>query len=201
MDSQKQRRSIRLPDYDYSQPGAYFITICTHQKQPLFGTIADELVTLSRYGIIAQQCWLNLPRLFPQIELDEFVFMPNHMHGVIIINCRGEAFPDRITEESMHIEPSYRVAPGFTNPAGNASPGRVPHGTQSGSVGAIIQNYKSSTTRRINAIRKTPGGILWQRNYYEHIIRNQHSLEEIREYIQANPSVWLRDKYNVEMDL
>jgi len=195
-DSERHRRSIRLREYDYTLAGGYFITICTHQRQPLFGTITDGVVTLSRAGEIVRQCWLDLPRSFPFVELDAFVVMPNHMHGVIVLitdhnrgNGEGEAFPLNLGCETQAI-------------TGNASPLRpqlhLACGTRSGSLPAIIQNYKSDSTRKVNKHNKTPGSPLWQRNYYEYVIRNHYSLDEIRDYIEANPSTWLRDEYNAD---
>ena len=189
---EKHRRSIRLREYDYTQPGAYFITVCAYRKQSLFGTITDGVVTLSRCGEIVRQCWLNLPRCFPSIELDAFVVMPNHMHGTIMVTdgpvayCeQGEAFPTRTDNKAQ-------------TRTGNASPLHTPHGTDPGSICAIVQNFKSVSTRKVNRANRTPGVPLWQRNYYEHVIRNDHSLHEIRDYIEGNPCAWLRDEYNAD---
>jgi REP element-mobilizing transposase RayT len=169
------RRSIRLKGYDYSAEGACFVTICTRNRECLFGQIADGIMVLNEHGEIATRCWLEIPDHFPQVELDEYIVMPNHLHGVLVIRCRGEAFG-----------------------APNASPlpPQPPHGTQPGSLGAIIQNYKSISTRKINHQRKSPGTPVWQRNYYEHVVRNEKSLDDIRSYILSNPSCWDQDEEN-----
>ncbi|PIU54770.1 MAG: hypothetical protein COS88_06605 [Chloroflexi bacterium CG07_land_8_20_14_0_80_51_10] len=165
------RRSIRLKGYDYSQAGAYFVTICTKDRGCLFGEIIDGEMVLNPFGEVVQACWDDLPRHYPHVELDAFVIMPNHLHGIIIIR-RGEAFV-----------PS------------NASP-LHPHGTQPGSLGAIIQNFKSVSTRKINRSTRNPGNKSWQRNYYEHVIRNEKSLNTIRCYIIENPLRWADDPEN-----
>ncbi|WNZ26256.1 transposase [Leptolyngbya sp. NK1-12] len=177
------RRSIRLKGYDYTTAGAYFITLCTHQRECLFGTIEDGQMQLSLLGQIVQSCWLRLPQHFQSVELDAFVVMPNHVHGIIWLggmDCRGEAFAPRLIASSQDIHT-------------NASP-PPKDGTQPGSIGAIVQNFKSVSTRRINQLRKTAGRPVWQRNYYERIIRDQRALQNIRRYIQNNPLSWWQDQ-------
>jgi putative transposase len=187
----KHRRSIRLPDYDYTQAGAYFITICTHERPPLLGSIVDGAVTLTRSGEIVRKCWTDIPRHFPSVKLDEFVVMPNHLHGILWITTasvaprEGEAFPTK-PEDALQTR------------GGNASPLHMPVGTAPGSIGAIMQNFKSVTTRRINQLNRTRGTSLWQRDFYEHVIRNDESLNEIRQYIIYNPETWLRDEYHAD---
>jgi putative transposase len=185
------RRSIRLLGYDYSQPGAYFITICTQDGECLF----DDPV-LSR---VAETMWQQIPSHFGQVALDASVIMPNHMHGVLIISdiaivgARHSPQDSRLTTHPA----SGAVGPDTHNLSRNASPlPCVPAGAPSGSLGAIIGNFKSVTTRRINQIRKTPGMTVWQRNYYEHIIRDDRALQAIRKYIRDNPLRWHLDRYN-----
>src|SRR6266496_5868237 len=127
------RRSIRLPGYDYGQPGAYFVTICTYQRTCILGSVQDDFVLLSPSGRKAEQCWRDLPDHFMYIELDAFVIMPNHLHGIIIIR-------DRNTGKSEQ--------PGSVNLSRQQSS----KGTQSGSLNALIQNFKSVSTRKINQI-------------------------------------------------
>lgn len=182
------RRSIRLKGYDYSPAGAYFVTICAHCRECLF----DDAV-LRR---VAESHWRALPKHFPNVVLDEWIVMPNHLHGVIVIADdarRGEAFPDapsnaKASSSSENESPANVVG-------GNASP-LPPRGVTPNSLGAIIGNYKAVTTRRINAIRHTPGAPVWQRNYYEHIIRNEKELNRIRAYIINNPANWEADDEN-----
>lgn len=179
----KHRRSIRLREFDYTQPGAYFITICSEGKLATFGHISEGIVTLTRAGQIVQRCWLALPRLFPFVELDEYVVMPNHMHGNLFI------------VEGPTGAPSAKPDSALTAYSKNAPFIRTPHGTSSGSICAVIQNFKSVSTRRVNRLNGTPGVPLWQRNYYEHIIRNDESLNDIRQYIIDNPEAWTTDEY------
>ncbi len=191
------RRSIRLPGYDYTQVGAYFVTICTHDGECLF----DDPI-LRR---VAETLWQQIPSHCSQVSLDASVVMPNHMHGVLIISdiatvgarhsevdCGFPRFPPLMHEMSLTAIPAG-------NPTGTlrgASP--LPAGAPSQSLGAIIGNYKSVTTRCINQIRKTPGMTIWQRNYYERIVRTERALNAIREYILDNPARWHLDKYNAQ---
>ncbi|MCS7283483.1 MAG: transposase [Anaerolineae bacterium] len=170
------RRSIRLRGYDYTQPGAYFVTICTHGREPLFGTVVDGEMRVNEWGAIVREEWFRTAQLRPYVMLyeDEFVVMPNHVHGIIWIV--GET-----------VGATRRVAPTTTIP---------PAGPVAGSVGAIIGQFKSAVTKRINILRATPGAPVWQRNYYEHIIRNERALDAIRRYIAENPLRWHLDRYN-----
>ncbi len=177
-----QRRSIRLQGYDYSQAGAYFVTICAHKKECLFGKIVNDAVQLNEWGKMIVTCWEAIPEHFPNVELDAFVVMPNHVHGIMMIQGgRGEAFA-----EVARWKTPDRSA--------NASPLRP--GTQANSLGAIVQNFKSVSTRKINQLRGTAGLTIWQRNYYEHIIRGENELNRIRQYISDNPLHWVLDKEN-----
>ncbi|MFM7450600.1 MAG: transposase [Leptolyngbyaceae cyanobacterium] len=150
------RRSIRLQGYDYSQLGFYFVTICTWQREHLLGDVINFNVKLSRFGEAIQYNWRILPNKFKALEIDEFVIIPNHIHGIL-----------HITQDNQD------------------------------SLSEIVRNFKTSSARRVNQLRGTKGIPVWQRNYYEHIIRDQNSLEKIREYISNNPLVWKRDKLNL----
>ncbi len=176
--------SIRLRGYNYSQAGAYFVTICTRNRQCLFGEIVDGVMQLNNVGEIVKSVWVGLPNHFPDIALDAFVVMPNHIHGII---NRGEASAD---ENRSTVSNTKRA---------NASPlqsSYPPHGTYPGSLGAIVQNFKSVSTRKINHLKKIPEMPVWQRNYYEHVIRNEKSLNSIRRYISENPQRWTYDEEN-----
>lgn len=173
------RRSIRLAGYDYTQAGAYFITICTHKRQNLFGDIVNGEMILNEYGKIAANSWQELARHFPHITLGEWVIMPNHVHGIIVIG-RGEAPAD--DQSTTTLSDNRRVL--------RPSP---PNGTDPGSVGAIVQNYKSVASRKINKLRSTAGAPVWQRNYWEHIIRNEQAYQRIANYIINNPAQWGAD--------
>jgi REP element-mobilizing transposase RayT len=185
------RQSIRIRGYDYTQASAYFVTLCTHQRRCLFGQIVDGAMYLNCSGQFIQTCWKNLPNHFPFIELDVFVVMPNHIHGIIIIT-------EKTISSSVGAKHS---CPDISNAreslSKNASPcPALPKGTKSGSLGAIVQNFKSVSTRKINRINSTLGETIWQRNYHEHIIRDQSSLHHIRQYITNNPQSWTEDPEN-----
>lgn len=174
-DSQIQhRRSIRLKEYDYGQTGAYFVTIVTQGRECLFGEITNDEMKLSRFGEIAHAEWFKTAELRSNVKLwgDEFVVMPNHIYGIIWII-------DNIGAERC------------------SAPTRLPRVIR-GSLGAIVRVYKSAVTYAVNEMRGTRGTPVWQRNYYEHIIRNQADLENIYKYIQYNPIQWAKDEENPE---
>jgi putative transposase len=176
--NQHQRHSIRLAEYDYTLPGAYFVTIVTHQREYIFGKIHETQVHLTPIGETALACWLGIPVHFHNVSLDEFVIMPNHIHGIIIINdvsSVGTRHASSLQKPSQHDKP---------------------HGPKPNSLGAIIGNFKSAVSKRINEQRTAPGAPVWQRNYYEHIIRDEKDLNSIRKYILENPMQWVEgDEY------
>ncbi len=192
------RRSIRLPNYDYSQSGAYFITICTHQREWLFGEILNEKMLLNEFGNIARNEWLETPKIRPNLELGEFIIMPNHIHGIIWIKDElskgvsgGEDEVDRKgvlqyaprskgTEHRAPTKHHITTVEKFGKPTSNSIP-------------TIIRSFKAATTKQINITRKLPGFAVWQRNYYEHIIRNEKDLNNITQYIKNNPKNWEKD--------
>jgi putative transposase len=165
------RRSIRLKDYDYSQAGAYFITICTYNKECLFGKVVNGEMALNEYGKAVEREWLRTTEIRPNLELDEFIIMPNHMHGIVVI-----------------VESNVGAT--------GRSP--LPKGPTPKSMGAIVAGFKSSATKHINNLRSTPYKPVWQRNYYEHVIRNESDLSEIQEYIVNNPLKWDLDRENLQ---
>jgi len=181
------RRSIRLQHYDYASPGGYFVTICSHERQCLFGEISDGEMHLNAWGRIIRDEWLRTPAMRSNVELDEYVIMPNHFHGIILINATNDncvgadcVRPIHDAEEcGAHIGAPVQLV-----------------GRQPGSLGSIIAGFKSAVTRHINELRKTPGAPVWHRNYYEHVIRNEKDLGLIREYIVNNPQKWDEDENN-----
>jgi REP element-mobilizing transposase RayT len=198
-----QRRSIRLSDYDYTQEGAYFVTICTHQHVCLFGDVIDAEVMLSTLGCVVLEEWERTALSRPYVTLDEFVVMPNHVHGIIIIDYGVAKLPD--VTKSRDVGATRRVAQPDPIYVSDAQPSprathRVaptrPNGPVPGSIGAIVGQFKSISAKRINRIRETPGAPAWQRNFYEHVIRDEKSLNAIREYIQYNPARWAEDQEN-----
>ena len=173
------RRSIRLKGYDYTHAGAYFVTICTHDRQCLFGEVVDGIVQLNAFGEIVRDEWLRTADVRPNVELDTFVVMPNHIHGIIVLR-------DNDGRGTLHGRGTLQRAPTieqFGKPTSNSIP-------------TIVRLFKSATTKRINERRGTPGSPVWQRNYYEHIIRHEESLNRIRQYILDNPLSWAMDREN-----
>ena len=168
------RRSIRLKGYDYAQPGAYFVTICTQHRACLFGAVVDGEMRLNELGRIVRDEWLKTAKLRPRVVLDEFVVMPNHVHGIIMV------VDDDGGRGTLQRAPTIE---------------RFGKST-SDSIPTIVRLFKSATTRRINQHRGTPGTLVWQRNYYEHIIRNEQTLNRIRRYIVENPLRWHLDREN-----
>ena len=178
-DSNNLRRSIRLREYDYSQGGAYFITICTNNKQCFFGHVVNGEMQLNQAGFSIQTTWDELPQRFDNLELDEFITMPNHIHGIVVLR-RG----DPCDRPSSDYSPSLK---------------EHPKGTLPDTLGRIVQAFKSiSTNKYINGVKQHGWppfpNKLWQRNYWDHVIRHETELNIIREYIRANPTQWKTDK-------
>jgi len=171
------RHSIRLKEHDYGHPGAYFVTVCTRHRECLFGEVVEGKVVLSTFGKIVEDEWHRTKQLRQGVDLDAFIVMPNHFHAIITLT----GFPMFANRRgTMHRAPTPKLEQ-FGRPTSNSIP-------------TIIRGIKSSVTQRINALRGAPGQPVWQRNYYEHVIRNEIDLEEIREYIQNNPLKWLEDE-------
>lgn len=183
------RRSIRLKGYDYTQPGAYFITLCAQDRIHLFGRIRNGEMKLNEFGKIVSGEWERTAEMRPNIRTADFVVMPNHIHGILVIAddddgdiCRG----------TLQRAPTDKRAPtGKRAKTENIEQFGKP---VSNSVPTIIRGFKSATTKRINQLRNTPRLPVWQRNYYEHIIRNDTSYHQITEYIRLNPARWEEDR-------
>jgi REP element-mobilizing transposase RayT len=161
------RRSIRLKGYEYSRPGTYFVTICTRDRECLFGNVSDGQMVLNNAGRIIERAWKDLPTRFPSVELDVFGVMPNHVHGIIAIVGAG-------------------LAPPKTKGAASSAP----------TLGDVVRAFKSISAIRVNRHLSRSGQPLWQRNYYEHIIRTDDEQNRIQQYIRDNPMGWLEDREN-----
>ena len=193
------RRSVRLHGYDYSQPGEYFVTLCTHRMQALFGRVVDGLMQLNDFGKVADEEWRKSAAIRRETELDDWVVMPNHVHGIIrIVDVTGRgARPYALTTHGQKGVGAQGLAPvrdaGAAQSAGrvNRIPPRRPR-----SLASFVAGLKSAVKVRINELRRTPGADVWQRNYHEHVIRSPHELEIIRDYIRHNPLRWACDRYN-----
>ena len=178
------RRSIRLKNYDYSQPGAYFVTVCTHNRDSLFGHIHENAMIMNEAGVMIDRWWRELPKKYPMVDTDDYMVMPNHFHGIVAI-----------------VGAALRGRPDGSDPniAGDR-PGGQPHRVAP-TLGDMIDWFKTMTTndyiRGVKQCQWRPfPGKLWQRNYYEHVIRNEHDLNAIREYVVNNPASWEKDNEN-----
>jgi len=184
------RRSIRLKGYDYTQAGAYFVTIVAWQREMLFGDIVNGEMVLNRKGYIVRDAWFDLPNHYPHVELGAFVIMPNHVHGIIVLIDDGRGGSAVIGET---IVPDDLIK--GKNPMPNKQ--TRPYVTvKRHGLPEIVRAFKSFSSRRINRIRRTNGIPIWQRNYYERIIRNEPEMDRIHRYIEANPSMWADDDEN-----
>ncbi len=179
---QHHRRSTRLKGYDYAAEGLYFITLCTAQRQGLFGAVVDGHMELNLLGQIVANEWMKTPQIRSDFDLDGWVVMPNHIHGIVVINSLNQPH-DAIAPVGAH-----RHAPQDASPKTGIAY-RRPH-----SVSSFIAGFKSATTKQINIQRNAARTPVWQRNYYDHIIRSEDSLHHIQTYIQNNPATWQKDQ-------
>lgn len=208
------RQSLCLPQWDYRRPGAYFVTVCTHNRMHLFGEVVDGNMVLNPHGRIVVEEWRHTEQVRDNVMLDAFVVMPNHVHGIICITANpGNDCPDpgghpsprssnpstddtganpRRDSLTMNpCDPSMHPYPAL-NPHGR--PRRSFGGAVAGSLSTIMRQSKSMVTKRINRRRGMPGAPVWQRNFYERIVRNRRALNRIRTYIHQNPAQWHRDR-------
>ena len=193
------RRSIRLPGYDYSAEGEYFVTLVTKDRECLFGEVIDEEMRLNESGKIVKEEWLKTTVIRSNVETleDEFVIMPNHIHGIIRIFGEsidgqnevqvGEQQDAGMSRGDLQEEKNVFVRAYSYTPLQNPNRFRSP----SKSVGSIVRGFKTSVTTLINTLRGTPGKPVWLRNYYEHIITTDKEYVYIVNYIQENPMNWV----------
>jgi len=179
------RRSIRLRGYDYAQAGAYFVTIVTKDRMCLFGEIVGDEMRPNQFGRIVEATWSALPEHYSGVECDVFMVMPNHVHGIIaLVDDDGGG----ATDVGAGLKPARGVA---------AAPNSVRAGFKPApTLPEIVRAFKTFSARRVNELRATPGTTVWQRNYYEHVVRGENELDRIREYIANNPLQWEMDREN-----
>ncbi len=214
----QRRKPLRLPSYDYSQAGAYFVTVCTHKRLSLFGSIVEGEMHLNDIGRIVHQTWAALPARFPRIDLDAFIIMPNHIHGIIVLGANPEdesgtrqaaRIGDGVDSGAQQAAP-LPVNPGFVVPSISdsdvtsgrgaaccAPSDRASHPPSAPTLGVIMRAFKSTSAIACNRALGRTGEPFWQRGYYEHIIRNDRGLDRIRRYIANNPANWTKDPENV----
>jgi REP element-mobilizing transposase RayT len=169
------RKNIRLKDYDYSSAGYYFVTIVSYKRKNIFGEIIDGQNNLNPLGMIIEKTWQEIPEHFPYVEVDSHIVMPNHFHGIVIINEVGAQH----VVGAQHAEPLREIKP---------QP-----------LGLIVRSFKSAVTKRVHDLDLFVGEKIWQRNYYEHIIRNEDDHQQIADYIETNPLNWEYDHENLAM--
>ena len=216
-------RSLRLRNFDYTSSAAYFVTLCTHDRQGLFGDAADGGIRLNQLGEIVQEEWLRTAVVRPNVDLDAFVVMPNHIHGVIVFtlpvaltlhggSVAGDARATRrvapTTEDRPPMRPRGPAAGALAVHGGSAAANvgatrcvaptteNRPRGPAPGALGAVVGQFKMIVSKRVNRLRRTPGAPVWQRNYYERIVRDEEELNRIRAYIHDNPLNWMFDREN-----
>lgn len=178
MENPHHRRSIRLPNYDYSQNGAYFITICAYKRQKIFGCVEKNEVFLSPIGQVIREEWERTPILRPEIELGAYVVMPNHFHAIVHIVENNVSY-SQVGAYGYTPLPELPIQSEFRSP--------------SRTIGSLVRGFKASVTTRVNTLRNTPGSPIWQRNYYESVIRSDEAYGQIEGYILDNPLNWLTD--------
>jgi putative transposase len=167
--------SARLQMYDYTQAGCYFVTLCVHRHQCVFGEVQGEEIHFNEIGTIAQRCWEEIPRHFPCVDLDSFVVMPNHIHGIIVIKDLGRDVQLNVSTEKTYAEISPRR----------------------GSLSVIIRTFKAAVTTfcRTNGYQDFRG----QSRFYDHIIHDDKDLDNVRNYIIDNPLKWATDEENPDL--
>jgi len=176
INEERKRRSIRLPGADYSDPGGYSLTICSAGRKNTFGKIRDGKTELSPLGEIVQECWVAIPQHFASAEIKEFVVMPNHLHGIVVLHVGAR-----------YIVPSDRMArqtESFQSPT-------------KGTIPTIVRAFKAAVTRIAREQTGFSGGEIWQRNYFEHVLRNGQEYADASRYILENPKKWEWDKQNL----
>ena len=169
------RRRMRLEGYDYSTPGAYFVTACTQDRRPLFGRVIDGRMAANPLGTVVEDCWDELPDHYDSLALDAFILMPNHVHGVIL----------------LQDEPNNTSVGAGLQPAIPRNDAARRHG-----LPEIVRAFKTFSARKINRMRASTGASVWQRGFYDHVIRDEDELDRVRTYILDNPRKWSEDPDN-----
>ncbi|MFK8268422.1 transposase [Capnocytophaga cynodegmi] len=190
------RRSIRLKGYDYSREGLYFITICCQNRAHYFGEIINEEMQLNEIGEIAQKCWRDIPNHFKNVLLHTFVVMPNHIHGIIEIVTPVGANQHLPYNETVNQHLPHNETANYHLPDENRGKDLSPLRGTSNTIGSIVRGFKIGVTKWVRS--NTNIHQIWQRNYYEHIIRNEASYFKIHEYIENNPAKWNEDCFYEE---
>ncbi len=196
-----ERKQLRYKDFDYSNPGYYFITICSDDKEEIFGRIEKGKMILSEYGWIVDKCWNLIPEHFTNVELDQFQIMPNHLHGIIIINPVGDGSPIPYKGKQNNMSPIHdkiAIENEINSEKINVRDGKPVPNVKNSRLSDIVAYFKYMATKEVNLISKTPGKKIFQRSFYDRIIRNEKELYNIRKYIIENPLRWKYEKETPE---
>jgi putative transposase len=180
----RNRQSYRLQDYDYSYPGSYFVTIVSYKRWPIFSEIVDGEIRLNHIGKIVEDCWKETHKHFIYVSVNTYAIMPNHLHGIVKIHGKRS------------VVATSKTPPIFIN--GQDS---IPKGPSPQSLSAIIGSFKSAATKRIHKSGLIKDQFVWQRSFYEHVIRDDEDYHRIVQYIQFNPHNWENDQEFFPMDL
>ena len=196
-------------EFDYRQPGAYFITVCTRNRASILGDVTEGKLCLNAAGRLAQAVWEELPQHYPHVHLDAWTVMPNHVHGIAILKSDsvdyvgadsvdhvGADSVDHVGADSVDHVGADSVDHVGADSVDHVGAGFKPAPTQRHGLPEIVRAFKTFSARRINALQGTAGTALWQRNYYEHVIRDEGALDRIRQYIADNPARWHEDPEN-----
>ena len=176
------RRSVRLKSFDYSQPAAYFVTVCARDRKSLFGQIVLGKALLNVLGDIVNECWREIPVHFPGVELPIHVVMPNHLHGVLVFHTRARhAVPLQIDLGAASLASDVEA---FGTPRERSIP-------------TVVRSFKAAVTKRARQVLRRPNLEVWQRGYYEHLIRDHEDFQNTWDYIRWNPQRWEFDEENM----
>lgn len=179
------RQSIRLPGWDYTACAAYFVTLCTCRRQCIFGEVVAGRMFLNEWGRIVQKEWIRSEEIHHEVSLGAYIVMPNHLHAIVLMNRATSRLT--ATRLGFHSDRQH---------VGRSTSIRIewPQRRKSQSLGSLIAGFKASVTRRINQTRRLPGDKVWQRNYWERILRSRQEYKAAERYIRDNPAVWYRDR-------
>jgi len=175
--NQPSRRSVRLPGFDYSKIGMYFVTVCASERRCIFGEVRDDETVLSSIGQIVSACWIEIPHHFPNVKIEAYVVMPNHIHGILTIhsNWKGAGSQEKLAAPMESF--------------GKPTPRSIP---------TIVRSFKAAASRHSRESGYVKGESIWQRGYYEHVLRNTREYVEVTNYILQNPARWADDEDNLD---